>query len=242
LQVHLPLKLRAAIQAKTKEGSTSDTKRLMTAAMPSPRPTQVKVRTFGERFEALVIGVSTGGPDALAEVIPKLSGHLPVPVFLVQHMPASFITAFADRLDELSELSVHQADEGAAPQAGQVYIAPGDQHMVLEPGADVRIRLQQTPPENGCRPAVDPLFRTAAEVYGDACLALILTGMGHDGLAGSRALQGKGATIIAQDEISSVVWGMPGAVVGAGLASEILPLDEIAPRLSLLLNRGAARA
>ena len=181
----------------------------------------------------VAIGVSTGGPDALARVIPLLPANLSVPVVIAQHMPPIFTSLLASRLSSKSALPVRECVSGEPLQAGSVVIAPGDYHMVLnqEEGV-IRLRTHQGPKENFCRPAVDVLFRSVAGVYGGRTLAVILTGMGQDGLKGCEALRGLGARIYAQDEASSVVWGMPGFVAKSGLADKILPLDQIAGEIT----------
>ncbi|MCX6397842.1 MAG: chemotaxis response regulator protein-glutamate methylesterase [Propionibacteriales bacterium] len=189
------------------------------------------------RPEVLLIGCSTGGPDALSRVLEDLPGTLRVPVLVVQHMPPLFTTMFAERLDRVSPLRVREAAEGDELVAGEVLIAPGGFHLRISRTAGVtRAHLDEGPQENFCRPAVDPLFRSAVEVFGGAAVALILTGMGSDGLIGCQLLAEKGAHVIVQDEGSSVVWGMPGAVATAGLANEVLPLEDIAGKLTALIG------
>ena len=182
-----------------------------------------------ERLELVVIGVSTGGPDALTKLLLQLPGDFELPVCIVQHMPAEFTGKLAARLDAASELTVREAQAGDRLEAGTVYIAPGDFHMVLESvdGHDF-IRLNKNPLENSCRPSADPLFRSAAAIHGSRCLGLVMTGMGQDGLRGAEVLYAAGATILVQDEASSVVWGMPKLVAQAGLAEEQVPLDRLA--------------
>lgn len=184
----------------------------------------------------LCIGCSTGGPNALAAVFKDITRPLPVPVVIVQHMPPLFTQMLAERLGKGSPLKFHEGQEGQLVEAGNVYIAPGGRHMeVRRDGAVVRLHLHDGPPENSCRPAVDVLFRSVSNVYGGATLALIMTGMGQDGLHGCTVLRERGATILDQDEATSVVWGMPGYVAEAGLAHQILPLQEIAGALLRLL-------
>ena len=179
--------------------------------------------------EVVVIGVSTGGPDALAKVLVQLPADIGVPIVIVQHMPAEFTGKLATRLDAACALSVREAENGDVLTAGYVYIAPGDFHLMLANNKGVAtIELNQNPPENSCRPSVDPLFRSAAELYGDRCLGIIMTGMGQDGLKGSEALFAAGSPILVQDEASSIVWGMPKLVEMAGLAEEQVPLNQIA--------------
>nr|BFE89323.1 hypothetical protein GCM10020093_119250 [Planobispora longispora] len=185
----------------------------------------------------MAVGCSTGGPDALSKVVSALPATFPLPIVVVQHMPQVFTKMFAERLDRAARLKVVEAQAGMPVQAGTVYIAPGDYHMeVVRRGGGVSTNLQQGPPENFCRPAVDVLFRSVAAVYGGATLAVILTGMGQDGKRGSEGLVAKGAEVVAQDEATSVVWGMPGAVATAGLAHSVLPLNEISNHL---INRVA---
>lgn len=182
--------------------------------------------------QAICIGVSTGGPMALMQVFSQISAPLSVPVFIVQHMPPSFTALLAARLSAAGVMTVKEAEEGEIAMPGTGYIAPGGFHMTLEKlGTKTIIHLNTEPPENSCRPAVDVLFRAAAEVYGGGVLAVMLTGMGYDGLKGSQAIAAKGGQIIAQDEASSVVWGMPGAVVQAGLVNAVLPIEKMADEI-----------
>jgi two-component system chemotaxis response regulator CheB len=179
-------------------------------------------------LQLVAIGVSTGGPDALACVLPSLPADLKVPVVIAQHMPPIFTTLLAARLTAKSSLRVRECVSGEALTPGSVVIAPGDFHMVVsqEDGV-VRLRTHQGAKENFCRPSVDVLFRSIAQVYGGRCLAVMLTGMGQDGLKGCEMLRGLGARIYVQDEATSIVWGMPGFVARAGLADKILPLEQI---------------
>lgn len=189
--------------------------------------------------DIIAIGSSTGGPQALAAVLTKLPANLPVPIVIVQHMPPVFTQHLADRLNKESALTVKEAASGETLQPGHVFIAPGDFHMeVRRVGTAVKTVLTQTPPENSCRPAVDVLFRSVASVYGAGVLGAVLTGMGQDGMRGSEQIVHDGGTVIAQDEASCVVWGMPRAVAEAGLARSILPLSSIATELSRLAAIG----
>ena len=210
---------------------------------PAAQPFAASGRRPPGRIEVLVVGVSTGGPNALHVFVPKLPADLPFPVLCVQHMPPLFTASLAERLDRDSALGVEEGAEGRRLENGRMYIAPGGHHMVVARGPDGRlqIRLSDAAPVNSCRPAVDVLFRSVEEVVGGGVVSVILTGMGSDGAAGVRGLRAKGAWNIAQDEASSVVWGMPGAVVQQGLADEILPLDRIADRIAELARRGGAR-
>ena len=193
--------------------------------------------------QVLAIGCSTGGPEALAQVLQALPRDLPVPVVAVQHMPPVFTAMFAQRLDSSCALTVREARDGDALLPGTVLIAPGDYHMrVRRSGPRVSASLDQGPQENFCRPAVDPLFRSVAEVYGGATLAVVLTGMGSDGRKGAEQLREHGCEVVVQDEQTSVVWGMPGAVATAGLATAVLPLNQVAPAILRSLGRGGVPA
>lgn len=180
------------------------------------------------QVSVLAIGSSTGGPNALADVVSRLPGDLNIPVLITQHMPPVFTQLLAERLDRGSRLTVREGVDGAVVRPGEVWIAPGDSHMIVaREGTSVVIRITKTPPENSCRPAVDVLFRSVAEVYGGSALAVVLTGMGKDGTAGCQKLSQLGAGILVQDEASSVVWGMPRSVAEAGLADAVVPLNEM---------------
>src|SRR3954453_8382322 len=199
------------------------------AAAPPPPPRPAAPRTGpGKKPAVLVIGSSTGGPEALAQVLPKLPANLPVPILIVQHMPPVFTRQFAQRLDRLSPLRVVEASDGSPLVPGTVHLAPGDHHLVIRSTAQgQRTGLNQGPPENFCRPAVDPLFRSAVTAYDGAVLAVVLTGMGSDGRNGAAEIRAAGGTVVVQDQATSVVWGMPGAIAQAQLADEVLPLDRI---------------
>jgi two-component system chemotaxis response regulator CheB len=181
----------------------------------------------------LAIGASTGGPSALLQILSRLGPEFPVPIVIVQHMPAAFTRTLADRLSAECNMKVTEAEAGDVLVPGQAFIAPGDQHMVLGgERARVRLGLHQGPAENSCRPSVDVLFRSAAKVHGDSLLAVILTGMGRDGLRGSEYVRAVGGSVLVQDEKSSVVWGMPRFVMQAGLAHAVVPLSEMASEIS----------
>jgi len=191
------------------------------------------------RVDAVVIGTSTGGPNALTQVVPKLPADLPVPVLIVQHMPPVFTARLAERLDQLSQLSVVEASDGMAVTPGRVYVAPGDFHMLVQrQGTGYKVKLNQEPPECSCRPAVDVLFRSAVELWGANLLSVVLTGMGQDGMRGCEMIRSAGGLVLAQDEPTSVVWGMPGAVSRAGLAHEVLPLSELPAAMERYIRRG----
>jgi two-component system chemotaxis response regulator CheB len=189
------------------------------ASCPVPPPSAV------HRPKIVVIGVSTGGPAALELLLPKIPAGFALPILIVQHMPRLFTGLLAERLNSVCSLQVREAAPDTQAEAGVIDIARGDWHMEVH--RDLRLRLNQNPPENFCRPAVDVLFRSAAQVCAGGVLGVILTGMGSDGLIGSRAIRAAGGTVLAQDGATSVVWGMPGAVAQAGLANKILALDAI---------------
>ncbi len=208
-------------------------------ASPPARPILAEA---GSAPEIIAIGTSTGGPKALQAILPDLPKSFPVPIVIVQHMPAAFTATLARSLDQRCQIRVQEAYEGAEIRPGEAWIAPGDYHMTVERTAGGgRLHLDQGPKENSCRPAVDPLFRSVAKSFGARSLAIVLTGMGSDGLEGARALAQIGARIVVQDEASSVVWGMPGAVANAKLAAQILGQQEFATFLELSVAARATR-
>lgn len=189
----------------------------------------------------VVVGVSTGGPAALDVLLPAIPQGFPLPVLVVQHMPELFTAPLAERLNQRCSLRVREAAEGAPVIPGVIYLARGDWHMEILAascgGSSPSLHLHQGPLENHCRPAVDVLFRSAARLFGPATLAVVLTGMGSDGLASCRMIRAQGGTVIAQDQASSAVWGMPGSVIQAGLAQRVLPLHAIAHEILRLAAR-----
>lgn len=189
--------------------------------------------THSTRLRIVAIGVSTGGPEALAKLLPTIPANFPLPIVIAQHMPPIFTGLLANRLSTKCALPVREGKMGDVLEPGCIWIAPGDYHMVVkEDSGSMILHTHQGPRENYCRPSVDVLFRSVAEVCGAGALGIILTGMGQDGLIGCEALHAAGAPIIVQDEASSVVWGMPGFVVRAGLAEKILPLDQIGKEIN----------
>ncbi len=220
---------------------------LSTSTTPSPvPPAAVRKRVAptaasGEptgSVDLIAIGASTGGPDALASILVQLPADFPVPIVIVQHMPPLFTRLFAQRLHTSAAVTVREAKDGDLVVAGTVLIAPGDFHVSLRrDGTTVRIVTHQEGPENWVRPAVDVLFRSVAEVYGERALGVVLTGMGQDGIRGCERMSEAGAQIVVQDAATSVVWGMPGAVANAGLAHRILPLSRVADHLMMVANR-----
>jgi len=199
---------------------------------------EIALRPFALAMpRALLIGSSTGGPQALTALFEKLTAAVDrAPVLITQHMPPTFTTVLAEHLRRVSGRGAHEAEDGEPVLAGGIYLAPGGRHMrVLRDGDIVKIALTDDPPINFCRPSVDPLFSSAAAVWGPAVLAVVLTGMGSDGTQGAADIVAAGGSIIAQDEATSVVWGMPRSVAQAGLCSAVLPLDQIPGKVLRLL-------
>jgi two-component system chemotaxis response regulator CheB len=197
---------------------------------------------FPPAVELVVIGASTGGPNALEDLLIALPGDFPVPIAIAQHMPQPFTRLFAERLDQRTALRTREAEHGARPRAGEVWIAPGDYHLAVARDSEgLLLHLNQGPQENACRPAADVLFRSAVASCGSGVLAVVLTGMGCDGMRGCEGIRAAGGQVVVQDEASSVIWGMPGSVARAGLADAVLPLARIADalidRVQLLFGR-----
>ena len=190
----------------------------------------------------LLIGSSTGGPQALTALIEKLPAAIDrAPVLITQHMPPTFTTVLAEHLSRVGGRGAHEAEHGEPVLAGGVYVAPGGRHMRVARDRDgIKIAIGDDPPINFCKPSVDPLFSSAAAVWGSSALALVLTGMGTDGTHGAADIVAAGGSVMAQDEATSVVWGMPRSVAQAGLCSAVLPLNEIAPRILRLFAGGRA--
>ncbi|MFL5494137.1 MAG: chemotaxis response regulator protein-glutamate methylesterase [Gemmatimonadales bacterium] len=211
------------------------------ARISTPPSAKSRVSAGPGPIEVLCIGVSTGGPNALAGLLPELPADFAVPILVVQHMPPLFTTFLADRLNARSRIRVREAAAGVRLEPGVAWLAPGDWHMELERSeGGVLIRTHQGPQENSCRPAADVLFRSVASIYGRRVLAVVLTGMGQDGLRGCELVKEAGGQIVVQDEATSVVWGMPGYVAQAGLADRVLPLDQIAGEI--VRRAGRARS
>jgi two-component system, chemotaxis family, protein-glutamate methylesterase/glutaminase len=229
--------------------------RLMSArALPWAVPPAGKPRSVGDTPavalrplpvvppRVLLIGASTGGPQALGAIVGGIGGIIDqAPVLITQHMPPTFTTILAEILERASGRPAHEAVDGEALRAGRIYIAPGGRHLrAVRRGGTPAVVLDDGAPINFCKPAVDPMFSSAAEAWGNANLALVLTGMGSDGTRGAADIVAAGGSVIAQDEETSVVWGMPGSVTKAGLCAAVLPVDQIAPKLMNLF--GGARA
>jgi len=230
-QGELAIKLRSLARRARRTELNRAPESVIERASVSP-PGRVPVR-------AVAIGTSSGGPEALGSLLPRLSATLKVPFFVVQHMPRSFTAALAKRLNDKSKLRVVEAAHGQTAEAGVVHLAPGDYHMqVSNRLGKLSLLLDEGPLENGCRPSVDPLFRSAAEVFGNGLLAVVLTGIGSDGVEGARKVAAAGGHVWVQDEQSSAVWGMPGAVVRAGLARRTCSLDAMGGCIEAAIAEG----
>jgi two-component system chemotaxis response regulator CheB len=234
-------KIRALAAHARAQGQPHSAPRFRNGA-PAALPLALSnARDFACTASILAIGASTGGPAALDFLLPMLPADFALPVLIVQHMPELFTRLLAERLNSLCQLPVREAAEGIPVSAGTIYIARGNRHLeVLPPlasGLRPTLHLSQGPLENHCRPAVDVLFRSATKTYGSGVLALVLTGMGSDGLNGCRIVRERGGGVLVQDQASSTVWGMPGAVADAGLAHRILALDAIAPEVLRFASR-----
>ncbi len=224
-RVDLPTPKPPATRRTFPAGQHNDS---LQAREPKPADPQTK----GQSPEVVAIGISTGGPQSLMRMLPEIPADFPVPILIVQHMPPMFTKSLADDLDRHCGLSVCEAEKGQSVEAGKIYIAPGGHQMKIhQSGGGVLIDVTDDAPENSCRPAVDYLFRSVANVYGGASLGVIMTGMGSDGTIGSQLMKRRGASIIAQDENSCVVFGMPKLLVKQGIANIVAPLDDIAKHI-----------
>jgi len=202
--------------------------------VPPVRPTAARP----SNIRTIVIGASTGGPRALSVLLPDLCSQTDLPILLVQHMPAGFTASLAESLARQTKKRVVEAADGMPIEKNSVYIAPGGRHLLIRGNSIAPVTgLTDQPPENGCRPSADVLFRSAATCFGSSAVAVILTGMGRDGTVGLGALKRAGARVFAQDQETSVVWGMPGSAVEAGVADEVLPLPRIAPAIAAFINQ-----
>jgi len=217
----------------TQKSGTLSKAKMLEAVRPGPAP-DVSLRPASRVVPQIIaIGSSTGGPQALLAVVSGLDCKKSPPIVITQHMPKTFTAILADHLTKGTDFACAEGETGQVLERGHVYVAPGDYHMeIVADGKERKLKLTQEPAENYCRPSVDPMFRTIAALYGPAVLAVMLTGMGHDGLEGAGAVCDAGGTLIAQDKETSVVWGMPGAVAQAGLCSKILPLKKISSEMN----------
>jgi two-component system chemotaxis response regulator CheB len=237
---HLGAKVRRAVHASPSHAPALE--RLREASLrpsaPVAQPLLLR-RAFGTQApRVLLIGSSTGGPQALMSLVTGLGPVIDrFPVLITQHMPPTFTTILAEHLARASHRPAHEAVDGEIVKAGRIYLAPGGRHMrVVRHATDVAIALDDGPAVNFCKPAVDPLFTSAIDAWQGGVLAVVLTGMGSDGMRGGREIVAAGGSVIAQDEASSVVWGMPGAAANAGICAAVLPLDQIAPKLVRLFS------
>jgi len=236
-------KVRSLGQARRRRRSMARLGGAVSAAetRSQPRKSITLRRSSRIKPRIIAVGSSTGGPQALFTFLGALTKSVKQPIVVTQHMPPKFTTILAQHIGQNTGWPCAEAVEGETIAPGKIYVAPGDFHMVAEPnGGSAVLRLNTLPPENFCRPAVDPMLRSLCQVYGPAILTVILTGMGHDGLQGARGVVEAGGTVVAQDESSSVVWGMPGAVATDGLCSAVLPLNELAPHVAMLANGGSS--
>ena len=223
--------LAADLVAKVRAAAGASVGRLRPAAADSPVATGAAApSTFRNRYDIIVIGVSTGGPQGLRTLIPGLASDFPVPIAVVLHMPIGYTEAYAKRLDDASALTVVEAQEGELVRPGVVFVAPAGRHLTFNRDATgaVRIRLDISPLDTAHRPSVDVLFQSAAEVYGDRVLGVVMTGMGDDGRQGAAWIKARGGTVLTEAEESCVVYGMPRAVVEAGLSDASVPLERLA--------------
>jgi len=238
LQAEMVPKVKQFFRFPGETGSASCAAAAPDSSTSSERQPIAKARITKVVPKVVVIGVSTGGPTALGTILPQFPATFPLPILVVQHMPPLFTRFLADRLNSTCQLPVAEASHGRLIEPGRMLVAPGNFHMRVVAGEGAPcVNLDQSPPQNFCRPAVDALFASSGEVYGGAVLAVILTGMGQDGLRGTGILRAQGANVLAQDEASSVVWGMPGAVVNAGLADRVLPLGDVVPEILRIAGR-----
>ena len=223
---------RAATAAGAAAGAVTQAAR---SSLLSPQ-TPIALRAPGRTPPQIVaIGSSTGGPQALFAVLGALTAAMKLPIVITQHMPATFTTILAEHIQRTAKRPCAEGVDGETVEAGRIYLAPGDNHMKIESkGAQKIVRITKEPPENFCRPAVDPMFRSVATAYGAAVLGVVLTGMGADGAKGGKVVVDAGGTVIAQDEATSVVWGMPGATAMSGVCAAVLPLDRIAGEIAKL--------
>jgi two-component system chemotaxis response regulator CheB len=247
--VTLSRELVPRIKALTQDANVRGTALRSVIPLPAPRfgaLPAARVQPLTMMPTVVTIGVSTGGPVALDVLLPALPAGFRLPVLVVQHMPELFTKMLAERLHGRCRIPVCEAAEGQPVLPGAVYIARGNWHMEVLPGAHPSapptLHLTQGPPENHCRPAVDVLFRSVARHYGAGTLAVVLTGMGSDGMSGCSVIREQGGGVLAQDQATSTVWGMPGAVANAGLAHRVLPLEAITPEILRIVNRNTSEA
>jgi len=236
-------KVAQELVSKVRLAAQVDVSRLQFMELERMEKSRVTHRPFIEGRQLVVIASSTGGPRALYDIIPRLPADLPAAVLVVQHMSPGFTHSLAERMDRISELKVKEAQGGDEVLAGHVYFAPGNYHMIVDGEGDRElIRLHQGPPRNSVRPSADVTLEAAAKLYGGNCLAVVLTGMGHDGTAGVRLVKQAGGRILAQDEATSVVFGMPKSAIEAGVVDIVLPLDAFAEQITRQVRRASPPA
>jgi two-component system, chemotaxis family, protein-glutamate methylesterase/glutaminase len=238
---HLGAKVRRTVSPSPPLAPMLDRSRepmFRTLLAPVAAPQLLRRRFSTQAPRVLLVGSSTGGPQALMSLVTKIGPVIDrFPVLITQHMPPTFTTILAEHLTRSSKRPVREAIDGEIVKAGRIYLAPGGRHMrVAHHRTDVVIALDDGPPVNFCKPAVDPLFTSAIDIWQAGILAVVLTGMGSDGMRGGKEIVAAGGSVIAQDEASSVVWGMPGAAANAGICAAVLPLDQIAPKLVRLFS------
>ena len=243
---HLGAKVRRATAPASPHSAPTPDKPREASVRPAPAPaaapiapSQLARRPFGTLApKVLLIGSSTGGPQALMSLVAEIGPVIDrFPVLITQHMPPTFTTILAEHLARASRRPAREAVDGEPVKVGQIYLAPGGRHMrVVRHGAEAAIALDDGPPVNFCKPAVDPLFTSAIDVWHGSIMTVILTGMGSDGMRGGKDIVAAGGSVIAQDEATSVVWGMPGAAANAGICAAVLPLNQIAPKLVRLFS------
>ena len=233
--------LRDELLAKVRAYANSRRRLAPGTAAAAAAPVVRRAPGKRSRVRAVVIGTSTGGPRALADLMPELCQKIDIPILIVQHMPAGFTKTLAESLARQTGRKIVEATDGMRVEPASGYVAPGGKHLLLRgPSGAPLTALNEQPPENGCRPSADVLFRSAATVFGAEVVAVILTGMGQDGTAGLGAIRRAGGHVIAQDQASSVVWGMPGSAVEAGVVDEVHPLNRIAYAVASVVNRPAS--
>ncbi len=233
----------SAPAAALQTGAVSPEPAAQTGVAPAlgPRPKEISLRPFAPiKPKILAIGSSTGGPQALAKVIQDLAPAInDIPVVITQHMPPTFTAILAEKMERTTGRTAKEGEDGEKVLPGTIYVAPGGFHMaVVDKGGEPHLHIYDGPVINFCKPAVDPLFQSLIKVYGNSILALVLTGMGHDGAAGAKEIADAGGNVIAQDEATSVVWGMPGATAQTGACAAVLPLNEIGPKAISVLRGG----
>lgn len=243
IRSQLVAKIDALVSRARRPSAVASPPKVNASVAPSASPRPLRSVPAGRSAgiaDVVAVGVSTGGPTALATLLSSLAKDFPVPVVIAQHIPPLFSRLLAERLNASVAMTVKEAEDGEELRPGVAYIGPGDQHITVAGTLTRRhITLNRNAPENSCRPAVDVLFRSVAQLYGSTALGVVLTGMGQDGLLGAQVLHAAGASIVVQDEATSVVWGMPGFVARAGLADEVLALEQIGPTLAARTRRGA---